>query len=152
MRNPGNDSLTPPQQDRHPGLVPGFTVPSGQGWEAQADRKVVPMRIRALDQVHLPVAPPPLDPLFARDGIRHGVRHVELDEAIHRVSTGEAVENTVAVLAYSRHQIRRHTDVQGVVEAAGQNVDARMALSHALQGAAAWMPEQVRHDGSAVAA
>jgi len=130
----------------HPGLVPGRAAVSRQRIEAERDSEVIPSRIVALDQVLLPVARPLLDALFSSNSRFHCLANVIPDQTLDVVALGETVKSSIAVLHDPTDKVGRNASVEPGVEATRQHVDARFALSHAVEVAAQWMPEQVRHD------
>jgi len=134
---------------RHPELVSGSILQRARSdrFKAEPHREVAPFRVRAVDEVDLPVAVPAFQLLFTRNGAFHVTEHFEVNEAIDIVARGEAGRATIAVLADPLHQVRRNTNVEGAVVPAGEDVDARVPfVRHGSDDAARWMLKQVQHD------
>jgi hypothetical protein len=99
--------------------------------EAEAERKVDPLRVLALDQVAFPLAPPVLELLLARDGRAHILEHLVADEAVDAMIPGEAVDDPLAMLVEPLHQVRRNANVQRAGFPRCEDVDARLPLHSA---------------------
>ncbi|WP_181008301.1 hypothetical protein [Sphingomonas montanisoli] len=80
-----------------------FQHPPG-GWrlakrsKAQPHRQILPSRVVALDEVDLPLTPPPLDLFLTLDCGTHVATSFVEDEAVDSVAFGKAVERAFAVL------------------------------------------------------
>ena len=101
------------------------------------------MRIIRLDQVDFPLPMPALQLLLARDGAGHIGEELVTDEAVDRVSAGEAGGGTVSVLPQAGDKIGGYADIQRAIVPAGEDVGAGLALvSHASVTAARWTLER----------
>ena len=118
--------------DTKRGMTPAVT-PAKAG-PRRADILVVqvaPHRIAVFDQRELPRAPPFLHALLSKDGGFHRVVEFGVDQAVHVVFPGEAVDLPSAVLPHPAHHIASHSDVERSVSLAGEDVDA--GLFHGLE-------------------
>ena len=139
----------PPSHPRHPELVSGSiadtTPPKGR--ESQIARQVPPLRVAFLNQVDLPLPPPRLDPLFARDGGVHGTEQLEMDEKGDAVAAGETFEGAIPMLSDTRHKIGRDAGVERFAIAAGHDVGAGFDVAlHRLCCGGRWTLKQVQGD------
>lgn len=82
-------------------------------------RQIVPGRVLSFDQVALPVAPPALELLLARDRRLHRLGDLEIDQSIDPVLPGVAVEGAGAVLQHPADQVRGYPDIERAVVAVG---------------------------------
>ena len=136
-------------QHRHPELVSGSIGPHTRSKRRQAQRyrKVVPVRVRLVDQIDLPLPVPVLELLLSRDRIGHVTEHLKMDEAIDLMAQGETRRRSAAMLPYPARQVGSHADVKRAVVLAREDIDARIALlPHGPESAAKWTLKQVQGD------
>ena len=134
---------------RNPERVSGSILPIA--WfrrrKSQSSRQILPLRVRPVDQVDLPLPPPVLKLLLAADGAFHVAKKFKVDKAMHVVARCEARRRAVAMLRESADKIGCDTDVQRSVMPARKDVGTRGALlPHGPESAARWMLKQVQHD------
>src|SRR6185369_8298147 len=89
---------------------------------------IAPIRIHRLYQIDFPVPIPFLQLLFPRNRVIRGFMDLIPDEAMGSVLVGKALDHVVLVLPYAANKIVRHTDVERAVSAAGEDVDAILAI------------------------
>jgi len=90
---------------------------------------------------------PPLELFLPADRAFHVAEHLEVYEAVDFVLAGESGQQALAVLDEPLEKVRRHTDVEGAVVPAGEDVDARGALAgHRSARASEWTLKQVQGD------
>ena len=115
--------------------------------QAQPHRKIVPITIRLIDQIDLPLSPPVLELLFAGNRIHHVAKHLEMDEAIDPVTRGKSRRRIIAMLPQPAQQIRCDANIQRAIVTARENIDARVAiLPHGPERGAKWTLKQVQGD------
>jgi hypothetical protein len=95
--------------------------------EAEILGEVAPAWVGFDDQRDLPVALPILDLLLASNGGVHRGVHLEPDQALHCMGAGEAAERIRAVLVDALEQAGCDAGIKGAVEAAGEQINARVA-------------------------
>jgi len=91
--------------------------------------QIDPLGVHALDQPDLPLPAPLLDPVLASYGLRHQVMHLVVDEHVHMVVLGEALDETLLVLGHADVEIARHARVDRAVALARQDVHGWRLLS-----------------------
>src|SRR4051812_32257334 len=102
--------------------------------------QVAPIQIVFFDQLNLPLAPPILQLLLARDCLLWRRELFHMDEAKHTVLLDELRAATGAVLLESYPQVIGDANVERAVSATGENVDVIGAgLRHGRQ--------ELRHGG-----
>ena len=134
---------------RHPELVSGSISPLSRSTRRQSQprRKIVPVRIFALDQVDLPLPMPVLQLLFAGDCALHVPEHFISDEAENGVATDKTARDALAMFVDAADKVRTNADVERAVRLAREEVDAGVALElHGPELAARWLLKQVQHD------
>lgn len=139
----------PISASRHPELVSGSTVSRGRlvGREAQTNGQVMPIGVGGFNKVDFPLAMPPLELLFARDGGLHGLKTLIIDQFHHVIALGKAVFRGGTMLPQAREQIGRDTDVERAARLACQNVNAGLAfIRHGPEAMARWTLKQVQGD------
>ncbi len=136
--------------NRHPELVSGSIsrFARRQRVEAEADSKVAPVRIARLDEVDFPGSVPVLQLLLASDRGAHIAVHLEPDQPLDEMSSGEAESDLFAMLPQAGFKVGGHADVERAARLAGKDVDAGGALAtHRAGSAARWTLKQVQGDG-----
>ena len=96
-------------------------------------RQVPPTRVYLFDQRDFLVAAPSLDLLLAFDGAKRVVSHIEVDQALGAVSSGEAGDYTRPVLREPSEKVVRDTGVKDSGDA-GEDVDVIRHCAHILRG------------------
>ena len=116
---------------RHPELVSGSRLRPAlpQRWKTETDGKITPFGVGCVNKIDLPVPPPVLELLLARNRTLHVVKHLEVNQAINPILRREAAGYTFAVLPQALHQGRRDTDIQGAARTAGKNIHARLPFA-----------------------
>src|SRR5215204_6462819 len=108
-------------------VIPAKLVPAKAGIHVLAADdlrpQVAPSRVRSFYQAYLPRPSPFLDPLLSTDRFFHVVVNLEVDQVMYPVAFGESFNEAVPVLPDTFDEIACHTNVQGAVRSAGQNVD-----------------------------
>src|ERR1700739_2511191 len=89
------------------------------------------MRIVAFDQVLHPISLPALDPLVARDGVIYVGKLFVPYQHLHAVFSGEAGNQSFAMLVDTAHQIIRYAGIERALRLAGWHVDEITAIAHA---------------------
>jgi hypothetical protein len=87
--------------------------------------KIVPLRLRDLDERELPCPAPFLDLLLAQNHLRHCAKKLGMDQEMNLIFLGETIENAGAVFPNASDQITRDTDIERAVTPARQDINAR---------------------------
>jgi len=134
---------------RHPELVSGSILPAAQinRKQTKPDRKIMPIRVLAFDQVDLPLPVPALELLLAGDCRGHVAEHLVADEVADVVLTGKALRSAFPMLIKPREKVAGHANINRPVGLAGQDVDARLPIElHGTERAEKWTLKQVQGD------
>src|SRR5260221_12369789 len=98
--------------------------PGGHALKRQVIIKVAPLRIIALDECELPLAPPTLDAHLAQDRIRHGVMEFDIDECMHAIFSGEACDRVRSMLEDPAREVTGNANIERAVAFTREDVDA----------------------------
>src|ERR1035441_4220171 len=107
-----------------PGLAPGI-----HRAETSTDNLVVyvvPLRNARHNQIYLPLTRLVLDILLALDCAQCGVVTFVIDERLHLVFLGEAVDQSLAMLMDAANEIVGDADIECSVRTAGEDVDPKV--------------------------
>src|SRR4051812_6580003 len=89
----------------------------------EANCKIVPIRVVALDQLDLPRPVPVLHPPLAHGSIADVMIGFDIDEALYAIAPREPADEAVAMFVNAFRQIGGAADVDGAVAPAGEDVD-----------------------------
>jgi hypothetical protein len=89
----------------------------------EARVQIVPIGVRTLDQLDLPLALPLLERLLALDRINDAIEGLEPDQSLYAVAFCEPVDQAFAMLVDPAQQFAGDADVQRPVLPARQDVD-----------------------------
>lgn len=85
--------------------------------------QVTPLRVRVVDQPHLPGARPVLERLLAGDRGGDVVVDLEPDERLHAIALREPVRRAGPVLEHAADEVARDADIEHAVRPARHDVD-----------------------------
>ncbi len=97
----------------------------------QAVIEIVPVRIIAFDQIHLPFAVPFFEPLFPPNSIFRVIENFEMNESGNVVLCRErALGDVLAMLINPTDQVACNPDIQGSVLTTGKDVNEILFAGH----------------------
>jgi len=91
--------------------------------EDQIVGQVTPVRVKVLDQLNLPGAPPPLHRMFSRTCFENRRECFEIHELIDPIFSGKARNEPSFVLGHASDEIVGNADIERSVASACENVD-----------------------------
>lgn len=100
---------------------------SGTYREARRDfaEQISPMWVLFLDELALPIPPPSLQLLLARDRDGIVVERLPTNERVHAVAFGESRNKTLLMFNYAANEIVRYADVQRALWLACEDIDVK---------------------------
>lgn len=104
--------------------------------------KIVPIRVHAVDEAHLPGAGPVLHGFLPLDGVADVGEVLVPDEALEAVFLREALDQPLAVLPRAAEQVARHAAIERAVAPVGHEIDPA-ALLHVAMGLSCLSPATV---------